>query len=596
MNILLPIQISLVAGILLLFFPQRAKSFVRVISVLLGILNFVLSIILFLNYQVPSWSSGYLLTDLLSRFIYLGIGFFGFVISVYASVHLTENVHRFFAYFFLTLGSAFAISITNNLIVLLTFWGFLGITLYLLIQLGKEGANEAARKSLIIIGTSDAFLLLGIGILWWLTNTIRIDELAVATNSPLLAFSFICFAIAAFAKAGNMPFHTWIPPTAASAPISVTAYLPASLDKLLGVYLLARCVLSIYKTSMGLSLALMILGALTIVLAAFMALIQRKARNLLAYDAVGQVGYMVLGIGTLNPIGIAGALFHMVNHAIYKSCLFLGLGGVERKVGTDDLDSLGGLARRMPFTFFAMLTASLAASGIPPLNGFFSKWLVYQGVINTFDLRNPFIPSLCLVLALFGSALTLAIFVKLIHSVFLARKEEVKAEESRMIPHFSIVFPQIVLAVACIVFGIFARPVLINPVFKKILPLEMEGGIWQPQLATVLIIAGLIVGAIIYGVSRIKVRVTKGFIGGEEITPDMRVSGTGFYLTIEQIPFFGAVYGWAKRKFFDIYDVVRAWVSFFSKILRGAHTGSLPLYLLWLILGLGIVLLIKWFV
>lgn len=592
MNILLPIEISLIAGVLLLFFPERAKTFVRAISLLLGMLNFGLSIILFFDYHAPSVFSSYLLTDLLSRFIYLGIGFFGFVISLYSSIHMTQNVSKFFAYFFLTLGSAFAISISNHLIVILSFWGFLGVTLYTLIQLGGEGANEAAKKSLIIIGASDGFLILGIGILWFVAGTFRMDELYVSTNYPLLAFSFICFAIAAFAKAGNMPLHTWIPPSAASAPISVTAYLPASLDKLLGIYLLARCVISMYKVTLGLAMALVILGAFTIVFAAFMALSQRRARTLLAYDAVGQVGYMVLGIGTLNPIGIAGALFHMVNHAIYKTCLFLGLGDVERTAGTDDLDSLGGMARRMPFALFAMLTASLAASGIPPLNGFFSKWLVYQGVIDTFYLRNPLVPALCLILALFGSALTLAVFMKLIHSIFLARRGETRGEESKMTPHLLIVFPQIVLALACIVFGIFARPLLIDPVFKEMLPLETEGGGWQPQLATALAITGLILGATIYGISRVRVRVTKEFIGGEKITPDMRVSGTGFYLTIEQIPFFGRVYELARRRFFDAYEISRNWLLFLFGRIRLSANGILQSYLLWCLAGIFVLLLV----
>ncbi|MCK4352974.1 hypothetical protein KAW65_06150 [candidate division WOR-3 bacterium] len=606
MNILLPIELSLIAGIFFLFLPEKAKLFTKVVAPLIGILNFILSIILFFpigggNFVVPSYASNFVLTDLLSRFIYLGVGFFGFIISLYGTGYITKNVNRFFAYFFLTLGSAFAIGIADNLIVLLVFWGFLGMTLYMLIQLGKEGANlsdvlqagEAAKKTLIIIGASDCFLIMGIGILWYLTNSFRITEISLITNySPLITFSFVCFAIASFAKAGNMPLHTWIPPCAASAPIPVTAYLPASLDKLLGIYLLSRCVISLYKVSPGLSTFVMIAGALTIIFAVFMAMIQHSGRKLLSYHAVSQVGYMVLGIGTLNPIGICGGLFHMINNAIYKSCLFLGLGSVEKNTGTDDLDNLGGLAKKMPLTLFTMLTASLAISGIPPLNGFFSKWMVYQGVINTFSSRNAFIPALCLIAALFGSALTLASFMKLIHSIFLARESKMKTSHFPLpISHFLLILPQLILAIACIVLGIFAYPIIIKPVFQNILPFE-AGGIWQPEWAAILIIAGVVLGFIIYGVSRIKVRVTPEFIGGEKVTPEMKVSGTEFYLTIEEMPFFGKIYEWAKKRFFDIYDIFRAWVFFFTKVFRFAHSGSLPIYLLWILGGLAIILLI----
>ncbi len=609
MNILLPIEISLVAGVVFLFFPRKLEGFTRMASPLLGIGNFILAIILFFNYRVPSYLAQFFLIDLLSRFIYLGIGFFGFVISLYGAGYTKKSeirnpkseiknekfsisdVNKFFAYFFLTLGSAFTVAVANNLLLLLVFWGFLGVTLYLMIQQGREGANEAAKKSLIIIGASDCFLILGIGIIWQLTHTLNITEISLPTHySLLISVSFICFAIASFAKAGNMPLHTWIPPTAATAPIPVTAYLPASLDKLLGIYLLARCVISIYMVSPGLSSFLMIFGALTIIFAVFMAMIQHSGRKLLSYHAVSQVGYMVLGIGTGNPIGIAGGLFHMFNHAIYKSCLFLGLGEVEKNTGTDDLDSLGGLAGKMPLTLFTMLTASLAISGIPPLNGFFSKWLVYQGVINTFGSRNAFIPALCLVAALFGSALTLASFMKLIHSIFLARKS---TRSSLIAPHSSIflIIPQLILAVACIALGIFAYPLIINPVFKRILPFETVG-IWRPELTTGLIIVGILLGFLIYGISKVKVRITPEFIGGEKIRSDMRVSGTDFYLTISEIPIFERIYSAAERKLFDIYEIFKTWVFFFSRRLRLAHTGSLPFYILWIVIGLAIILVI----
>jgi formate hydrogenlyase subunit 3/multisubunit Na+/H+ antiporter MnhD subunit len=619
MSILLPIEISLIAGLFFLCLPDKLRGFTRIISPIIGILCFALSVMVFFNGTVPDYISQYILGDLLSRFIYLGIGFFGFIVSVYAAGYarkpdienqlpdteikafFIQDINKFFAYFFLTLGSALAITVTDNLLILLGFWGFLGMTLYLLIQLGnregstdsdssEETANQAAKKTLIIIGASDCFLILGVGILWHLSNSFKMSTVSFLTTSPLLTFSFLCFVIAAFTKAGNMPFHTWIPSCAHTAPIPVTAYLPASLDKLLGIYLLSRCVLSMYRMSQGLSTFLMIAGALTILFAVFMALVQHSGRKLLAYHAISQVGYMVLGIGTGNPIGICGGLFHMINNTVYKSCLFLGLGNVERRTGTDDLDRLGGLAKKMPLTMFTMLTASLAISGIPPLNGFFSKWLIYQGVVSTFSVRNPFVPALCLIAALFGSALTLASFAKLLHAIFLTRSDDTGPRQGGESPLLMV--PQLILAIACIVLGIFAGPIIIKPVLAKISGFHPIG-VWQPELAFTLMIAGVVLGLLIYGISRVKVRTVKGFIGGEEITPDMKVSGTGFYLTIEQIPLFGKIYGQARRGFFDLYEILKAWVFFFAKAFKFVHCGSLPFYLLWLIGGLTVILLIR---
>ncbi len=141
------------------------------------------------------------------------------------------------------------------------------------------------------------------------------------------------------------------------------AYLPASLDKLLGIYLLARISLHMFVLNEPLKFLLLIIGAVTIILAVMMALVQHNLKKLLAFHAVSQVGYMVMGIGTGVPIGIIGGLFHMLNHAIYKCCLFLGAGAVEKRTGTTELEELGGLAKSLPVPFISMVIAAFAISG-----------------------------------------------------------------------------------------------------------------------------------------------------------------------------------------------------------------------------------------
>ncbi len=176
-------------------------------------------------------------------------------------------------------------------------------------------------------------------------QTMQMDSIRLELNNGLLGVAYVCIAIAAFAKAGAMPFHSWIPDCAKSAPIVVTAYLPASLDKLLGIYLLTRLSIDLFIMSPWVNIFLMSIGAFTIIAAVMMALVQHNLKRLLGYHAVSQVGYMVLGIGTGNPLCIAGGLFHMLNHAVYKSCLFFSAGNVESQAKTTQLDELGGLAR-----------------------------------------------------------------------------------------------------------------------------------------------------------------------------------------------------------------------------------------------------------
>ena len=176
-------------------------------------------------------------------------------------------------------------------------------------------------------------------------------------TGPAVYAAFACFVAGAFAKAGAVPFHSWVPDFGEKADAPVSAYLPASLDKLLGIYLLARCVTDLFTPTTGLYVALMAVGAVTILSAVLMALVQHDLKRLLSYHAVSQVGYMVLGIGTGTPVGLAGGLFHMLNNTIYKSALFLCAGAVEKQTGSTDLDRLGGLARVMPLTFVACTTA-----------------------------------------------------------------------------------------------------------------------------------------------------------------------------------------------------------------------------------------------
>ena len=362
-----PIVLPFIIGIFCLLTPKKVREALALIGSLatLGLTIWLFSI----KNQFPA--GGLFLIDNLSGFILPAIGLFGFLITLYSLKYMAgkDRLREYYTYILWTIGASFGVVLANNLILLLVFWGFLGLTLYLLIGIGGPRAAPAAKKTFIIIGGSDALMLLGIVLIW----------LRVGPETSIFSLGM---DIAAFAKAGAMPFHTWIPDMAKTAPLSVTAFLPASLDKLLGIYLLARISMNLFVMNQTMGLVLLIVGAVTIIAAVMMALVQHDLKRLLSYHAVSQVGYMVLGIGTLNPVGMAGGIFHMLNHAIYKGCLFLCGGAVEHRAKTTDLAKLGGLSKFMPITFVACVVAALSISGIPPLNGFVSKWMIYQGIIE----------------------------------------------------------------------------------------------------------------------------------------------------------------------------------------------------------------------
>jgi len=537
---------------------------------------------------------GYMKLDALSGFVGLFICLFSILVAIYSLPFMSGKKRQlsYYLYFLLTAIGSLGVVFSNNLVLLMVFWGILGLLLYLLIGFGqKPRTSYTAKKTFIIIGGTDAFMLMGLAIVWQLTGSMNIDSISIPITDKWSVIAYLCLAVGALAKAGAMPFHTWVPDTSEDAPIPVVAFLPACLDKLLGIYLLARISLDMFVLDAAMNTVLMIIGSVTIVAAVMMALVQHDLKRLLGYHAVSQVGYMVLGIGTANPIGIAGGLFHMLNNAIYKSMFFLSGGIVEKKAGTSDLDNLGGLAKALPLTFLCFLTGSFAISGVPPFNGFVSKWMIYQGIIEMGKAGNGSW-VIWLIAAMFGSALTLASFMKLLHAIFLGQRS--KALDDRGLSDEKVsramLLPVVLLALLCIIFGVFAfsiplRIFIIPAIKSNIMPI----GIWEPGIASLMIIVGIVIGIILglLGAAN-KGRVSKVFVGGEELSafPEMRLSGTEFYNNIQNIPILKFLYVLAERKIFDIYEVGTKITLAFNALLRYIHNGVLSSYLAWCLLGM----------
>ncbi|MBN2587449.1 MAG: hypothetical protein JXA64_05365 [Candidatus Fermentibacteraceae bacterium] len=550
--------------------------------------------------------NGYLATTPLSLLCAVFAAMFFVFTVVYSFRHMTgtKGLWRYYIYLVATFVATLGILFSTTFLVLLVLWGFLGLMLYLLINFGsREGTPESARKSLAIIGGTDVLLLLGIVLIWsiryggtGLAGFLKLPfgGMAIDLDTTGSVIAYLCLASAAFAKAGAMPFHTWLPDTARDAPVPVAAYLPASLDKLLGIYFLAKVTLDVFVMTTAMNTILMALGSITIMAAVMMALVQHDMKRLLGYHAVSQVGYMVLGIGTGNPVGIAGALFHMFNNTIYKSSLFLAGGEVERRTGTSDLSRLGGLVKAMPLVFVAFLVASLSISGVPPFNGFASKWMLYQGVIT----GGGKLWVVWLVAAMLGSALTLASFMKLVHSVFLGQPSELsrKVIDNGEKTGFFTLLPLSVLSLLCIGLGVFAWKIPFGSYFSP----EVSGevfmpGIWQSGLATLILIAGLVTGYLIYRAGNLKnARVAAPFIGGETLAdnPDMRVSGVDFYRTIRELGILRGIYRLAEKKLFDLYEVLQKIAAGFGLILSFMHNGILSRYFLWFIIGLAVLCIV----
>jgi formate hydrogenlyase subunit 3/multisubunit Na+/H+ antiporter MnhD subunit len=616
-NIFYIVFLPLIGGIILIILPERIKIFKGVFALIISIFTFIgalkIYIVksavghvnlfnLFLLRNIPLSEDfeavtglAYLNVDNLAKLIVLFVCLFSVIIILYSFVYINDakNIRNYYTYILLTLGASVCAVLADNLILLITFWGFLAITLYKLIKGYDEESSAAAKKSLILIGASDGFMIFGVAILWKIGQVMGISQLKIETNNYINVIAFFSLLIGSFTKAGAFPFHTWIPDYTKKAPASSSAYLPASLDKLLGIYFMVRICRDMFIVNQWLTLILLIIGILTIIIGVMMALIQHNYKKLLGYHAVSQVGYMVTGLGLGTPLGIVGGLFHMINNSLYKSGLFLVAGSIEKRTGKEELDDIGGLSRAMPLTFITALIFALSISGIPPLNGFASKWTIYQGIID-FG-KEPGIANrlwiIWLALAVIGSALTLASFVKFITGAFLgrARKEFNKVKEVNI----AMWIPQVLLALLCVGFGVFATNIIIPKMFLPVAGDFQFVGSWNSSIISLLVLISIILGILIYLAGNIKnFRVSDSFVGGETFRDETGYSSTEFYNTISNSNIFSFFYKKAEEKWFDIYYISRSVILWLNSKFSTIHNGVLSNYVIWVLAGLIIMLIL----
>ncbi len=607
---LIPVLVPLAVGFILLFLPGKMRFLHKLLALVVSIIAFAAAVKIFNSgrgefawgvLQLDNLNLDLLLTTTaLNKFILLFAMGFGLIISIYSlkTDCSVKEVNFYYGSLLLAIGGSAGILLSNNLLFLLIFWEIVTVALYLLIAAGGGNCRFAATKSLAMIGASDGAFLLGIAMVWKISGTLVISDITIATASSLPIAAFLLLMTASITKAGALPLHTWLPESGEHAPASVMAILPAALDKLLGIYLLVIIVREIFVLqSAALSIILSVIGAATIIIAVMVAMVQHNVKKLLSYHAISQVGYMILGIATMTPVGIAGGIFHMLNNAIYKSCLFLCGGAVEKAAGTAELKELGGLGNKMPWTFGICLIASLSISGVPPFNGFVSKWMVYQGIIQmgTDGAAGGSLWPIWLLAAIFGSALTLASFVKIIHSIFLSRLPSDKADVKEV--SAVMIIPMAALAGLCVFFGVFYHIPLKYFIYPalNIEPGTAIFGAWDSVLATSLLIFGLILGSVILlmGLLARKARVVPTWTCGEvQDNDEMIIPGTAFYKTISNMSGLKQLYKGQEKKYFDLYDQSGKVGGMLTDFLKWLHSGLLPMYLTWVVLGLLIILVV----
>ncbi len=395
----------------------------------------------------------HLALDGFSLFMLMAVSLVGLAVSVFSIDYMEHYGAKanYYALYLVMIAGMNGLVLASDLFSIYLFLEVAAVASYALVAFGLEHDElEAAFKYLMLSVVASAFILISIAVIFGMTGSLDLREVALGLRD-LNAGTAVGIAAALFImgfglKAALIPFHAWLPDAHPSAPAPISAVLSGLLIKVSGVYALTRVFLNVFGLTPALSTVLMYLGILSAVVAAFLALGQKDIKRMLAYSSISQVGYIVLGIGIGTPLGIAGGLFHLFNHAIAKGLLFLTSGSIQQATGTRNLDEMGGLAKRMPVTAATNLIGSLSIAGVPPLNGFWSKLLIIMALLQAHH------PVFALV-AVLASVLTLWYYLIIQRKAFFGKLNEAWAAV-REAP-FWMSAATVFLAALCIGIGIF---------------------------------------------------------------------------------------------------------------------------------------------
>ncbi|MBN1625056.1 MAG: NADH-quinone oxidoreductase subunit M [Deltaproteobacteria bacterium] len=493
------------------------------------------------------------------------------------------------------------IVLSADLISFYIFWEIMSWSTFLLISYNRGPALHAGMKYIVMSIIGSASMIIGILSLY--VNCGSLDFVQIAsfiprTSSGYTLFILILFCITFGIKNAIAPFHTWLPDAHSEAPSPFSAVLSGVLIKMgtygfiLFMYTIAGLNIIINIGGGSFHYLISILAAITIIFPTFIAVLQDDAKRLLAWSSIAQVGYIILGIAIGTGLGFVGGVFHFFNHAAFKALLFLSVGAVEYRTGTRDLNSLGGLIKKMPITFFCALIGVFGLIGMPLTNGFVSKWLIYKALILG---EHPFLAFI----ALFGTWGTIIYSYKLIHNIFLGQLPE-KFSNVRKAP-VTMRIPVIFLSLVVVVFGILPGiPLKIidtisasfgfQPQDIQIWGIASETGVLNMVNIFAAIFAALIFVWLLFLMGRKKINIAQddSYAAGAYVPKDKYNYTVDFYK-----PLSGMIKPYLRDFVDDFYlwlaDVIRT----FSDKTRKIYCGDLGYYISYIVLFLAVLIVLK---
>ncbi len=365
-----------------------------------------------------------------------------------------ERIPHFYTLLMLCFAGLSGITVTGDAFNVFVFLEISSLSTYVLISMGRDRRALTASFQYLIMGTiGGTFLLIGVGLLYVITGTLNMGDLAsrlpnvTQLRTEHTAFAFIVVGIGL--KLAMFPLHLWLPNAYAYAPSAATVFIAATSTKV-AVYALVRFIFSVFGEGVAyqdlpfgqIAMVLAIAGMLS---ASAVAIFQRDIKRMLAYSSVAQIGYIVLGISLDTVPGLTASLLHLFNHALMKGALFMAMGCFFYRIGSVNIDDLAGIGRRMPWTFAAMVLGGLSLIGVPLTTGFVSKWYLVQALLG-----DGLWPAALFVLA--ASVLAVVYVWRVVEAAWFQEPGE-RAAEIREAP-LSLVLPLWILVLANLWFGV----------------------------------------------------------------------------------------------------------------------------------------------
>ena len=474
--ILLPLMVVIPLGgaFLIPLVSRHSKNLSGVLGNLATFSLFMISLALFQThgvYKIGGWvppiGINWVL-DGLSNLMLVIVNLISFAATFFSINYMQKYtaLSKYYALFLLMVAGMNGVVMTGDLFNLFVFLEIASISSYALVAFGTEHEElEAAFRYLVLGSIGSTLILMGIGFLYGLTGYLNMASISLALaqgeKTFLHLFATVFFVVGFGIKAALVPFHPWLPDAHPSAPAPISAMLSGVLIKTLGVYAFIRVMFNVIGMTPLLGGITIAIGVLSMTIGVFLAVGQWDLKRLLAYHSISQMGYVVLGIGLggyilaskSNPataaLAILGGLFHLANHSVFKSLLFLCSGSIEYATGTRQLKKMGGLIGRLPATGVTCIIASLSIAGVPPFNGFWSKLII---ILAAFQAGYYSLAAIIILV----SFVTLVSFLKVMRYALLGSLPETlnSIKESPFLMAFSMAL----LAVLCLGMGLLLAP------------------------------------------------------------------------------------------------------------------------------------------